>query len=265
MKLMDRLERKCGRFAIPNLMMYIVFGNAAVFLFDRIMPGSLIYSLMLIPERVFAGEVWRIFTFLLIPPTTNMFFLFFVLMFYYWIGTSIESTWGSFKFNVYYFTGVIILVITSFIFNIPTGPSYLNMTLFLAMAVLYPDVQINIYFILPIKIKYLAYLDGILLVLSFIMGGRIQKISVLAGVGNFLLFFLKDFLVKRKTGVKNTIRREQYKKSSVRQETYAHKCCICGITEKDNPDMEFRYCSKCQGHYEYCMDHLRKHEHKTTK
>ena len=261
MKLLDRLQRKFGKFAIPNLMLYIVFANAAVFILELIDTTPLSNLLMLIPERVFAGEIWRVFTFIMIPPTRSMIFIIFVLYFYYLIGTTLENVWGSFKFNVYYFTGVIMLVATSLIFGFTASSTYLNMTLFFAFARLHPDFQVRIYFILPVKIKYLAYFSAGLLGVQFVLGGASVKISILAGVTNFLLFFGKDIVMNRKTRIKSQVRKQQYEKGVTRQTKYAHKCSVCGMTELDNPAMEFRYCSKCEGHYEYCMDHLKNHEH----
>lgn len=261
MKFLDRLQRKFGRLAIPNLMLYIVFANAAVFILDRLDPTPLTYLLMLIPERVFAGEIWRIFTFIMIPPTNSLIFIIFVLYFYYLIGNTLEHAWGSFKFNVYYFTGVLMLVATSLIFGITASSTYLNMTLFFAFARMHPEFQVRIYFILPVKIKYMAYFSAALLAFQFIIGGLSIKISILAGITNFLLFFGKDIITHRKRRIKNQVRKQQYEKKVTSKANSAHKCTVCGITEHDDPTMEFRYCSKCEGYHEYCMKHLTDHEH----
>ncbi len=261
MKFLDRLQRKFGKFAIPNLMLYIVFANAAVFILELLDPTPLSYLLMLIPDRVFAGEVWRVITFIMIPPTDSVIFIIFVLYFYYLIGNTLEQTWGSFKFNVFYFTGVVMLIATSLIFGITASSTYLNMTLFFAFARLHPEFQVRIYFILPVKIKYLAYFSAGLLVFQFIIGGVSTKISVLAGVTNFFLFFGKEIVMNRKTRIKSQVRKQQYDKGVRRQNEHAHQCTVCGITEIQDPTMEFRYCSKCDGYHEYCMEHLNDHDH----
>ncbi len=173
MKFLDRLQRKFGRVAIPNLMLYIVFANAAVFILDRLDPTPLTYLLMLIPERVFAGEIWRIFTFIMIPPTSSLIFIIFVLYFYYLIGNTLEHAWGSFKFNVYYFTGVIMLIATSLIFGITASSTYFEYDIiFCVLPRLHPEFQVRVYFILPVKIKYLAYFSAGLLAFQFIMGDQ---------------------------------------------------------------------------------------------
>lgn len=261
MKWLNKLERKYGRHAIHGLMKYIVAANLAVFLLDVLLPGFS-WNLGLIPQAVMQGQIWRIFTFILIPPNTSAFWILFTLYFYYVIGTGLEQAWGSFKFNIYYLTGVIFTIIVSMLSGNIGDAYYLNLTLFLAFATIYPNHEVLLFFVLPVKMKYLAILDGILLLQAFVMGGFGIKLMIVASIANYLIFFWEEFraLLKMKKVVKKN--REKFKVIEMKDYT-RHRCSVCGVTERDNPDMEFRYCSKCSGHKEYCMNHLKNHEHTT--
>ena len=168
MKWLNKLERKYGRYAIHGLMKYIVAANLAVFLLDILLPGFSM-NLRLIPGEVMQGQIWRLFTFILIPPPSNAFWILFTLYFYYVIGTGLEQAWGSFKFNIYYLVGIIFTIIVSMVSGNWGDAYYLNLTLFLAFATIYPNHEVLLFMILPIKMKYLAIFDGILLLQSFIM------------------------------------------------------------------------------------------------
>ncbi len=263
MRFLDKMERKFGKFAIKGLMLYIVSLNLAVYLLMYVDPtGSLTGKLMLYPGMVLRGEVWRLLTFIFVPPETSVLWILFTLYFYYLVGTGLEQAWGSFKFNVYYLIGVLGTILSAFISGGGTSAFYLNLSLFLAFAYIYPNYQILLFFILPIKVKYLAWVNALFLGLSFVSGGLGTKLAVAAAVLNFILFFGKDIVL----GLKNN-RRAYFHRSSFSakvasaEKKYFHKCVICGITEKDDKDMEFRYCMDCEGDYEYCMVHLREHEH----
>ncbi|PNT93287.1 hypothetical protein CDQ83_07155 [Clostridium thermosuccinogenes] len=261
MHFLNKLEKSLGKFAIKGLMKYIVAFNLAVFLLMFVDPtGSLVSKLMLYPDRVMKGEVWRLITYIFIPPSTSPFWILFTLYFYYMVGSALENEWGSFKFNVYYLVGMIGTTISSFITGAAGTAYYLNMSLFLAFAFIYPDYQILIFFFLPVKMKYLAWLDIILLGISFIGGSFAARLAIIAAIANYLLFFGKDMMLAIKNRGNAYSNRQRFARSMPRIEAF-HKCTICGITEKDDKNMEFRYCSKCEGDYEYCMDHLKNHEH----
>lgn len=273
MSFLDKLQRKFGKYAISGLMKYIVIINFVVFLLSFILPNvNIEYQLALIPQQVMKGEVWRLITFLFIPPSQSIIWILFALYFYYMIGTSLEQVWGSFKFNVYYFVGVIGAIAASFITGYTSTPYYLNLSLFLAFAYIYPDYEILIFFVLPVKMKYLAILDGIFLAFTFITGDTMVKLLVVASVINFFLFFGREMFshvkIKRKIHKKrSSFKREVSKRrrrfnGEIPRIGTRHRCSVCGITENDDPDMDFRYCSSCEGDYEYCMDHLNNHEHK---
>ncbi len=259
LKWLNKLERKYGRDAISGLMKYIVAANLAVFLLEVINPG-LEANLMLIPQAVMAGQVWRLVTFILIPPATSAFWILFTLYFYYIIGMGLEQAWGSFKFNIYYLVGMIATIIVSLIGGSPATGVFINLTLFLAFASIYPNHEVLLFFILPVKVKYLGILNAVLLAQQFIMGGVGIKLMILASLANYFIFFGKDFIELFKT--KKKVKRNKEKFKVIEMKDYVrHRCTVCGITERDDPNMEFRYCSKCSGHKEYCMNHLKNHEH----
>ncbi len=259
LKWLNKLERKYGRYAISGLMKYIVAANLAVFLLEVINPG-LEANLMLLPQAVMAGQVWRLVTFILIPPATSAFWILFTLYFYFIIGMGLEQAWGSFKFNIYYLVGMIATIIVSLIGGSPATGVFINLTLFLAFASIYPNHEVLLFFILPVKVKYLGILNAVLLAQQFIMGGVGIKLMILASLANYFIFFGKDFIELFKT--KKKVKRNKEKFKVIEMKDYVrHRCTVCGITERDDPNMEFRYCSKCSGHKEYCMNHLKNHEH----
>lgn len=259
LKWLNNLERKYGRYAINGLMKYIVAANLAVFLLEIINPG-LEANLMLIPGAVMAGQVWRLITFILIPPATSAFWILFTLYFYFIIGMGLEQAWGSFKFNIYYLVGMIATIIVSLVGGSPATGVFINLTLFLAFASIYPNHEVLLFFILPVKVKYLGILNAVLLAQQFIMGGVGIKLMILASLANYFIFFGKDFIELFKTQKK--VKKNKAKFKVIEMKDYVrHRCTVCGITERDDPNMEFRYCSKCSGHKEYCMNHLKDHEH----
>ncbi|MDP4092395.1 MAG: hypothetical protein Q8920_03450 [Bacillota bacterium] len=264
MKWLDRLERKFGRFAIKGLMYYIVILNAVVFLLmhiDNQKAYTILDKLMLDPSRVLHGEVWRIFSFVLIPPdTSSPFWIIFVLYFYYMIGTALEHEWGSFKFNVYYLIGILVTAAASFITGIGSTALYLNLSLFLAFAYIYPNYEILLFFILPVKVKYLAWIEVGYVVYAVITEPLYMKIAAIVSLLNFVIFFGKAIITHTSVKRSSYYNRSRFN-ANIPKNFTLHKCVICGVTEKENPKMEFRYCNDCEGDYEYCMDHLYTHQH----
>ncbi|MFW5995639.1 MAG: rhomboid family intramembrane serine protease [Halanaerobiaceae bacterium] len=255
-----RLEKKAGRLAIRNLMGYIVGLNALVFLlsiYDR--SGQFMNSLTLIPYRVLEGEIWRLVTFLFIPPTRSPIFIIFILYFYFMVGNSLENQWGTFKFNFYYFLGALGTVFAAFITGDGVNAVYLNLSLFLAFATLNPDFTILLFFVLPVKMKYMAYFTGIYLGYEILVSSLPVKAAVVVALTNYLLFFGGGFINRLQAKSRRRKYRSRIEKS--KRDT-VHRCTVCGLTEKDDPDMRFRYCTKCNGTYEYCSEHLENHKHK---
>lgn len=263
----SKIKYRYKNFGIKNLMLVIIFANILVYLLSMFGNVNLSLSLALIPDRVFSGEFWRIISYIFIPPTFNPFFLIFVLMFYFYIGRELEEYWGTFKFNLYYFSGVLISSVTAMVFNIPiVSVSDLNLSLFLAYAVLRPEHVVYLFMIIPIKMKYVSIVTLTILGYKFLVTSFWQvRFLVIAPILNFIIFFFPYFLKNTMNDVKNRKRREQYNSKVLKfdnSKKSIHMCCECKRTEKDDENLEFRYCSKCGGSYEYCSDHIFKHNHK---
>ena len=262
MKLIDKLDRLVSKFAVRDLMKYVMLGSFLVFLVDMTSNGLLSAFLYFNRNLILEGQVWRVLTFIFVPGSSS-FFVIISFLFYFYIGRVLEMAWGTTRFNTYYFLGVLMSVIAGFFIGVTTT-YYLNMTLFLAYAATFPDSQVNLYFVLPIKVKFLGLLYGAFIVVEFISATMAGRIAIGVSLLNFLLFFGPGFMkVQNRRSKTQKIRRNiEVAKYSTRVQSI-HKCTTCGITEKDDPNMEFRYCSKCEGNYEYCEKHIRNHEHKS--
>lgn len=262
MKFLEKLEKIVSKFAIRDLMKYIMLGSFFVYIMDMLtsnfISGILGFSKALILE----GQIWRVITFIFVPWQGSLFILI-TFFFYFFIGRTLESIWGVARFNLYYILGVIFTVIGGFIFGYATT-YYLNLTLFLAYAVTLPDSYVNLYFVIPIKVKYLGFVYAAFLLIDFI---RIDSISSRAAMVisllNFIIFFGPDFFKESKRRKKTNEMRKKIRDAKIKTKNKPiHKCTVCGITEKDDPNMEFRYCTKCVGNFEYCEKHIRNHEHR---
>ncbi len=282
MNFMNKLERKFSRYAIPSLTMYLIFGYVAGYVLNTFLPGVLAY-LTLDPYLVFHGQIWRLVTWVLIPPSMQSIIFYAIMMlFYYQLGMNLERTWGTFRYNVYIFGGIIYTavgaVVTWLILTAVYGGAsymgtyvgmhvstyYICMSIFLAFAVCYPDMQVLLYFIIPIKMKWMAYVYAVLMLYDFIQSQWPGRIVMVMSLLNFLIFFLSTRDLRRYSP-KEVHRRQAYRQA-VRPPRSSggitkHKCAICGRTEQDDPSLEFRFCSKCEGNYEYCQEHLFTHTH----
>lgn len=271
---LDKMERRFGRYAIRNLTMYLLAGYAIGYLLSFTMPQLLTYF-TLEPALILKGQVWRLLSWVIIPPNDNIIFVIFMMLLYYSLGNTLESYWGAFRYNVYIFSGILFTVIGAFIVNGLIGgitgfgslysTYYINMSIFLACASIMPDYQLLLYGIIPVKMKWLAILDVVLLAVDAVQGGLIIRIVIIASLLNFIIFFFCNRNL-RGHSAKQAVRRKKFQKQISRpQNQYAggakHRCAVCGRTELDDPTLEFRYCSKCNGNYEYCQDHLFTHEH----
>ena len=268
MNFLDRLERKFGRFAIPNLMRYIVFLYGLGMVLQIMAPELYTRYLMLDASQILRGQIWRIFTFLLQCPSNSIFFFIITLYFYYMIGDVLERSWGSFRFNVYYFSGVLGTIIAAIVVYLITGRVYyldttfINASLFLAFAFEYPDMEVLFMFFLPVKMKWMAYASMALYIMNFIQGGLGTKVAIIVSLFNFILFFTS--IIRRKGYSPKQMKRKMTYQRAVKQASKVstrHKCAVCGRTEQDDESLEFRYCSRCNGNYEYCQDHLFTHQH----
>lgn len=269
MNWLDKMERKFGRYAIRNLPLYIVLLYAIGAVLNITTQGAYYQYVALNPYLVLHGEVWRILGFLITPPDASLIFIIFVLLFYYSIGESLVNVWGAFRFNMYILVGVVGTILAAFlVYLIYPSPyiymdtTYLNLSMFLAYAAIFPEMRIYLYAIIPIKVKWLAWVDVAGLVYLFITGGLGTRVSIVVSLLNFLLFYFSSRNYK-KISPGEIKRKRAYRKASGRAaaKSYRHKCTVCGRTEKDDPNLEFRYCSKCSGSHEYCNEHLFTHTH----
>ena len=282
---MSNFEKKFGKYAINNLSLTLIMCYAAGYLIEMVLPG-LFYFLTLNPYAIIHGQVWRLVTWILIPPdSSNLFFVLLMLYFYYSLGTSLERTWGTYRYNVYIFSGMLFTIIGSFLMMgycymvrpadmVSYGPSvffsavsplfstyYVNMSIFLAFAATFPEVQVLLMFIIPIKVKVLGIIYGVMLIANFIQGSAYSRFAMAASLFNFVVFWItsKNHIHMSPKQVK---RRQEFRREVKRNTGVTkHKCAICGRTELDSPDLEFRFCSKCNGNYEYCQEHLFTHQH----
>ena len=281
MNWIDKLERKYGRFGIQNLTMYVIICYVVGYVLVYINP-SLLSMMSLEPVLILHGQIWRIITWVIYPPSTTSFlwFILAIVFFYYPIGTSLERTWGKFRYTLYIFSGILFSVIGAFILYFITGAYgigslfntyYISLSVFLAYALSYPDMNIYLWFVIPIKMKWMAVVYGAFIIYdmgTYVRSGQwYMAVPIVASLLNFALFFFSTRNMHR-YNPKEVKRRKEFKKavasSRVNPATGGitkHKCAICGRTEKDDPNLEFRFCAKCNGNYEYCQDHLFTHQH----
>ncbi len=266
-RLLARLERRLGRFAVPNLTWVIVSGMAVVFVLSMLKSGferSLVLDLDLIKQ----GQVWRLFTYLFLPPSADMcglprpIVMLFALYFIWLMGTNLESEWGAFKYNVFWLVGMIGTTVAAVIAGGGATNEYLGATLFLAFATLFPDYQVLFMFIIPVKVKWLGLLSAVGLVVSFLMGTWMTRAAILAATANYVLFFAGhwgNFFKNRRVVVRQRARRASMAEPE-RVATGGRVCAICGASEDDGADIRVCSCEKCGGvPRNLCLPHARNH------
>ena len=277
-----QVERFClhhPRFGIPNLMLYVVIGNAVVWLFslmDR--SGMLIGALCFLPSAVLRGQVWRLLTFALIPDSSGLWTLIF-LYFYYFIGNTLERQMGPTRFTLYFFSGLLLTVIFGFVlylfgYNVMVDAHYIYLSMFFAFAACYPDQMVLLFFVIPVKMKWLAVADAVLFVIGIVTNPFPICLLPVVAVLNVLLFFGDELLSAffpnrarfRPRNVSNTVKFKQAARQVRREQEkapYRFKCAVCGRTDQSDPGLEFRYCSRCEGYHCFCQDHINSHIHFT--
>ncbi len=319
------------KYAIPNLSLVIILCYGFGYILQYVNAGFLDY-LTLNPYAICHGQIWRLLTWVLVPPdTSNIFFILVAMMFYYSIGTSLERAWGTYEYNVYIWLGVLITIVGAFaamavyyIMFAAAGVTpdaqtlqigftalaryfstyYVNMSIFLAYAATFPNAVVLLWFIIPVKVKWMGIIYGVILGIDFLQMAAAGRwyicISMAASLANFLIFWIRQSRIrrfspqeiKRRKAFRKAVKRgksqstaadgggrfssrsgqtgnssagqsaESASKMRPRQaEAPRHRCAICGRTELDDPSMEFRYCSRCQGSYEFCQEHLFRHQH----
>lgn len=276
MKFFNNFERKYQKYAIQNLMYYIVIMYGIGLVMQMVRPDVYWLYLCLDARAILHGQIWRIVTFLIYPPAlgsnvfSGVFFGVIALFLYYNLGQTLERIWGAFRFNVFFFMGVIGQVLASLLAYLLFGEEvylttgFLNFSIFLAFAIYFPDMQFLLFFVLPIKAKWLAVAECALYLYSFVFGSLSTRLEIAISLANVIIFVLltRNY---NKYSPKEIKRKRDFKKEVkiMPQGKTRHKCAVCGRTEQDGENLEFRYCSKCQGNYEYCQDHLYTHQHVT--
>ena len=281
MKLLQNFEKRVDRFlwkhpnfGIHNLMLYVVIGNAVIYLLSLMdSSGTLSYYLVFSANRVLKGEIWRLITFVFVPRTSSIIGMLLLLYFEYFIGRLQEQAWGKGKFSVYYLLGMAFTILYGLIVRLLTGSDvmldavYLNLSMFFVFATLWPENRVLLFFIIPIKVTWLAYAEAVLFLISMIRGGTLLP---LIGILNYFLF-CGDQLISR---IQPWFRRvfgkgAEYRRASRQAQRdakslpYIYKCAVCGRTDAEYPELEFRYCSKCVGYHCFCQDHINSHVHFT--
>ena len=282
-KLRNRFERFCFQNrnrGISNLMLYVSIGAAIVYLLSMFDKSYTLYSILCFSrEKIFQGQIWRLFTYPLVYGVgeSNILLVAIGLFCYYSLGQAIENLWGTFRFNLFYLTGVLLMDVFCLIFGGYASAIYLNLSLFLAYATLYPNTHFLLLFIIPVKawifaIVYLA------LILWECLSGDFFPLVALA---NYFLFFGKDVLnvipMSWQANFRRLFRKKSkptqgktipfpsagsYEATTARVKTpYTHRCTVCGKTDISNPELEFRYCSRCSGFHCYCQNHISDHTH----
>ena len=278
----DRFCAKHPNFGIPNLMKILVFAQIAVYVVG-LFNASWISYLEFMPGWILRGQLWRLVTWVVIPSDASPFMLLLSCYFYYWIAAMLEREWGTARFTLFYLVGALISVAVGMLVGLmglatmnpwylilPMDLAfYLNSSIFLVLAVMYGEMQVLLFFVVPVKMKWLALIDVVLVLVNMarlIQGGVWQL--ALVPVASFINFFIftwpfwqrKLGVIRHKTDPK-VIHFKQAQKKAQQTKGYHHKCAVCGITDVDDPNMEFRYCSKCDGYYCYCSNHINSHVH----
>ncbi len=296
--LRSRFERFCFRhrnWGIPNLMLYLSLGSAIVYLFGEFTGNDILYDLLAFDRAlILKGQVWRLFTYAITFNNGNILLTLIGLVCYYSLGRAMENIWGTFRFNLFYLSGIVLMDAFALIVGAFVGPegaqllsyfvniSYLNMSLFLGYATLYPDAHFLLFFIIPVKAWIFALLDLVTVLYQLFVMPLPYNLFPLVAIANYFLFFGKDVLNVIPVSWRVNARRLFKKKPKTAQKTgtipfpsagsyqastttvkapYTHRCTVCGRTDVSHPDLEFRYCSRCQGYHCYCEDHISDHTH----
>ena len=267
----DRFCARHPRFGLPNLILYIAFGQAAVGLLSLFSSG-LLGRLRFFSPSILDGEVWRLVTFIFVPKTTNPFYLLLSCYVIFWTGQMLERELGTAKFNLFYLSGVVLSAMLGMMIGY-ADIYYIHLSIFLIIATLYGDMQVLFMFVVPIKMKWLALLDVALVLLDVIPFARAGiwffALAPLASFVNYFIFTwpfwsMKLGVVRRQADPQViSFKKAQRQLRQKAKETggYLHKCAVCGVTDAIEPDMEFRYCSKCDGYHCYCANHINNHVH----
>jgi len=252
MRWMERLERSLSQWAVPHLGLWLVAGQVLLYLAltsGQIQPEDIV----LIPERVRAGEVHRLLTFLIQPPMINPIFLFFALYLFLLMANALEARWGVFRFNGFLLTGYLATVGTSFFFPLqPVTNTFLGGSVFLAFAFLHPDFELRLFFVIPVKIKWLAAVAWVGYGLALVTGPTSIRLLMLASLLNFFLFFGREILSLALNRKRNFSLRCTAEKAEVEP---FHRCAVCNRTDLSDPQLNFIYLPTPDGTRCVCREH----------
>ena len=276
MRLVERFAYRHPRFGIPNLMRYICIGNVGFWILGVLLRNTVLLSYITFDaQAILHGQVWRLISFMFYPISESMIFALLAFYFYYWMGSTLEQYWGTVQFNIYILLGWLFTVLYGFLVYFITGSSpqitgyYLYMSMFFAFATLFPDMQVMLFMIIPIKMKWLALVDALYFAAVILLGmpSFPQNLLPLVAVLNYFVFFgaeLWSRLPRRASAETVNFRRESARiRREQKHELYRHKCAVCGRTDVSNPELEFRYCSRCAGYHCFCQEHINNHIHFT--
>ena len=253
-RLLARLERRYGRYAVEHLSWVIVGGMAAVFVLSLASPGFL-RLLTLDLGHVLRGQVWRLVTYLFIPQTMSRWWIVFSLYWVWMLGNQLEQTWGAFRFNVFYLLGMFGTTLAAAVSGAASGNEYLNMSMLFAFATLYPDYEILL-LVLPLRIKYLAWITAALVGYAFLSGDWATKGAIAASFGNYFLFFGGHLLALAKQRRRG---RSAPAERSGAVSLGQRSCALCGAREAEGADIRVCSCEKCGGPRSLCLQHARNH------
>ena len=289
---MKELRRRFNRFCfqnrhkgIPNLMLYISLGCALVYLMTQVTQNSLLYSLLVFDrEAILHGQIWRLITYPLTFYHSNILLMAVFLFCYYSLGRAMENIWGTLRFNLFYFCGILMMDVWCMIFGGRADVTYLNLSLFLSYATMFPNAQFLLFFIIPVKAWIFALFDLALVLYSLLADPFPYNCFSVISLANYFLFFGADVLnvipMSWRVNARRLFRKKSYAPKQEKPKVipfsqagsyeattakpkapYTHKCTICGRTDVSNPELEFRYCSRCNGYHCYCEDHITNHTH----
>ena len=267
---------------IPNLMLYISLGTALIYLMTLVTQNYTLYTMLLFDRTaILQGQIWRLISYPLTYYIDNPVLMLISLFCYYSLGRAMENVWGTFRFNLFYLSGIVMMDVYCMIFGCMANVTYLNLSLFLSYATMYPDSRFLLMFIIPVKAWIFALVDLVIVVIDLLVSPFPYNLFSVISIANYFLFFGKDVvnvipmswranarrLFRKKPGSKGPKvvpfpSAGSYEASVAKPKApYTHRCTVCGRTDVDSPDLEFRYCSRCNGYYCYCEDHISNHSH----
>ncbi len=296
-KMRNGFERFCFKhrnWGIPNLMLYLSIGSALVYLFSMVKQDWILYDYLCFDyNKILQGQVWRLFSYAITFFNNNPFMMLIGLICYYSLGRAMENAWGTFRFNLFYLTGIVMMdayaMITGaflgeygFLMSQFVDITYLNMSLFLGYATLYPDTHFLLFFIIPVRAWIFGLVDLVLVIYELIAYPFPFNLFSVIALANYFLFFGKDVVNLLPMSWRVNVARLFRKKPKKAKQTgtipfpnagsyqattatvkapYTHRCTVCGRTDVSNPELEFRYCSRCNGYHCYCEEHIANHQH----